>query len=231
MASNVLSKPSEQGTIADRAYEQLKNDIVSGALAQGSKIAEQDLARKYGISRGPLREAIHRLKGSNLIVSIPHAGARVVTLTQQMMAEIYEVRESMEGMSARLAAQKINETQIKDLWQLLGEHEKAIEQTDGKIYFQYEGNFDFHFRIVEASGNQWLIDHLYIDLYQLVRMCRHQSAQTPERPAKALIEHRQILEAISQHDAELAEILMRRHISGSWKIVKQLLPTSTLEKQ
>lgn len=224
MANSELSKSADQGTIADRTYEQLKNDIVNGVLAQGSKIVEEDLARQYGISRGPLREAIHRLKGSNLIVSIPHAGSRVVTLTQQMMSEIYEVRESLEGMSARLAAEKISESQIKGLWQLLGEHEKSIEKTDGKNYVQNEGNFDFHFRIAEASCNQWLLDHLYIELYQLVRMCRRQSAQTPERPAKALREHRQILEAISQHDAELAEILMRRHISGSWKIVKQLLP-------
>ena len=224
MTSSALSKLNEPLTIADRTYEQLKNDIVSGVLTQGSKIVEEELARKYGISRGPLREAIHRLKGSNLIVTVPHAGSRVVTLTQQMMSEIYEVRESLEGMSARLAAEKISDSQIDDLWQLLGEHEKAIQQADGKVYFQYEGNFDFHFRIAEASGNQWLIDHLYIQLYQLVRMCRQQSSQTPERPTKALSEHRQILEAISQHDAELAEMLMRRHISGSWKIVKQLLP-------
>lgn len=224
MPFSVLSNLSEQRTIADRTYDQLKNDIISGALAQGSKIVEEELARKYGISRGPLREAIHRLEGSKLIVRIPHAGARIVTLSQQMMSEIYEVRESLEGMSARLAAQKINDPQINALWQLLGEHEKSINEADGKIYLQREGNFDFHFRIAEASGNQWLIEHVYLELYQLIRMCRYQSAQTPERPEKALDEHRQILQAISQHDAELAEMLMRRHISGSWKIVKQLLP-------
>lgn len=224
MPSSVLSNLSEQRTIADRTYDQLKNDIISGALAQGSKIVEEELARKYGISRGPLREAIHRLEGSKLIVRIPHAGARIVTLSQQMMSEIYEVRESLEGMSARLAAQKINDPQISALWQLLGEHEKSINEADGKIYLQGEGNFDFHFRIAEAGGNQWLIQHVHLELYQLIRMCRYQSAQTPERPEKALAEHRQILQAISQHDAELAEMLMRRHISGSWKIVKQLLP-------
>ncbi|MCK5601072.1 GntR family transcriptional regulator, partial [Candidatus Pacearchaeota archaeon] len=87
MTSSALSKLNEPLTIADRTYEQLKNDIVSGVLTQGSKIVEEELARKYGISRGPLREAIHRLKGSNLIVTVPHAGSRVVTLTQQMMSE------------------------------------------------------------------------------------------------------------------------------------------------
>jgi DNA-binding GntR family transcriptional regulator len=224
MKFGALSNLNEQRTVADRTCDQLKNDIVSGTLIQGSKILEEELARKYGTSRGPLREAIHRLEGSRLIVRIPHAGARVVTLTQQMMLEVYEVRESLEGLSARLAAQKISVAQINALWQLLDEHEKGIEEADGKIYFQREGNFDFHFRIAQASGNQWLMEHLYNELYQLIRMCRHQSAQTPARPGKALAEHRHIVEAISQHDSELAEMLMRRHISGSWKILKQLLP-------
>lgn len=227
MPSSTISSLNEQRTIADRTHEQLKNDIISGVLAQGSKIVEEELARKYGTSRGPLREAIHRLEGSRLIVRIPHAGARVVTLTRQHMADIYEVRESLEGMSARLAAQRVDDAQIADLWQLLAQHEQGIEAAEGKAYFQREGNFDFHYRIAQASGNQWLIDHLYRDLYQLIRMCRHQSAQTPERPARALAEHRQILEAIARHDGELAEMLMRRHISGSWNIVKDLLPRDT----
>lgn len=224
MVSSVMPIAGQQQTIADRTYERLKEDIVGGVLAQGSKIVEEELAGKYGISRGPLREAIHRLKGSGLVVSIPHAGARVVTLTRQTMADLYEVRESLEGMSARLAAQKISQAQIDELWELLGQHEQLIEQVEGKSYFQREGNFDFHFRIAKASGNQWLVDKLYIDLYQLIRMCRFQSSQTPERPAKALAEHRHILEAISQHDADLAEMLMRRHISGAWKIVRRKLP-------
>ena len=61
------------------------------------------------------------------------------------------------------------------------------------------------------------------ELYQLLRMCRHRSSQTPERPIKALQEHKRIVEAIAMRDAELAEILMRRHISGAWKIVEELL--------
>ena len=215
---------SEQRTIADRTYDQLKNDIIDGKLAQGSKIVEEDLAREYGISRGPLREAIRRLEGQKLVVRIPHAGARVVILSRQMMSDIYAVREALEGLSARLAAELMSDEKITALRQLLAQHEEGIKATDGKAYFQREGNLDFHYRIAEASGNRWLIEHLYRDLYQLIRMCRHQSAKIPERAAKALAEHHQIMEAIAQHDGELAEMLMRRHISGSWKIVRELLP-------
>ncbi len=67
------------------------------------------------------------------------------------------------------------------------------------------------------------MDLLSSELYQLLRMCRHRTSQAPERPTKALTEHKQIVEAIASRDAELAEMLMRRHISGAWKTVKQLL--------
>ena len=67
------------------------------------------------------------------------------------------------------------------------------------------------------------MDLLSSELYQLLRMCRHRSSQTPERPLRALQEHQQITDAIANRDPELAELLMRRHISGAWKIVKTLL--------
>ena len=73
-------------TLADRVCSQLKHDIIVGKLPQGSKILEEDLAKVYGSSRGPLREAIRRLEGMRLVVRTPNAGARVVTLTETMMA-------------------------------------------------------------------------------------------------------------------------------------------------
>lgn len=224
MTHKTTSTFSEPGTIADRIYEQLKNDIIDGKLAQGSKIVEEDLAQKYGNSRGPLREAINRLEGQKLVVRTPRAGTRVVTLSRQMIADIYIVREALEGLSARLASELVNDEKIATLHQLLSQHEKAIEAADGNACIQNEDNLDFHLCIAEASGNQWLLETLFRNLYQLIRMCKHQSAKTSQHLSKELAEHKQILEAISQHDGELAEILMRRHISGCWKLIEELLP-------
>ena len=214
----------KQGTIADRICNQLKNDIIEGRLAQGSKIIEEDLAKDYGSSRGPIREAIRRLEGMRLVERIPHAGARVVTLTAERMHDLYIVREALEGMSARLAARHMDEAETKALWELLEYQEQAISNAEGKLYFQREGDLDFHFRIARSSGNQWLIYLLGSELYQLMRMCRHRSARVHSRSTTALQEHRRIVEAISAGDGELAEILMRRHISGAWEIVKELVP-------
>jgi len=213
----------ESRTLAGRAYESIKADIIVGQLQQGNKIIEADLALKYGISRGPLREAIHRLEQNKLVVRIPHAGSRVVTLDHKLMADIYTAREALEGMAARLAARLMPDNDIQSLYQLLDMHENAISETAGKTYFQREGDIDFHYRIAVASQNQWILENLNGELYQLIRMGRHQSGQTPSRPGKALTQHRQIVSAIEQRDEELAEILMRRHISGAWKIVKTIL--------
>ena len=213
----------ESPTLASRTFESIKADIIDGGLAQGTKIVEADLATKYGISRGPLREAIHRLEQIKLIVRVPHAGSRVVTLGSKMMQDIYVARESLEGMAARLAARLMPAAEIEALSALLDQHEAAIDQTEGKAYFQREGDIDFHYRIAAASQNQWILENLNGELYQLIRMCRHQSGRFPSRANTALAQHRQIASAIAERDEELAEILMRRHISGAWDIVKKIL--------
>ena len=223
MNQNTITSISERRTLSDQVFTELKEAIIKGDLAQGSKITEDDIAKQYGISRGPLREAIRRLEGLRLLVRKPHAGTRVVTLTLAMMEEIYTVREALEGMSARLAALRMSDNEISELYKLLEKHECSIDLSQGKEYFQREGDLDFHFRIAQASNNQWLMDLLSSELYQLLRMCRHRSSQSPERPLRALQEHKLITDAIAHRDPELAEILMRRHISGAWTIVKTLL--------
>ena len=223
MKQATIPSISDRKTLSEQVFHTLKEAIIAGELAQGSKIIEDELAKHYGISRGPLREAIRRLEGLRLVVRVPHAGTRVVTLTPSMMQEIYTVREALEGMSARLAASHMQDADISELKALLVAHENSIEKSHGKEYLQREGDLDFHFRIAQASNNQWLMQLLSSELYQLLRMCRHRSSQTPERPLRALKEHRNIVDAIANRDPELAEILMRRHISGAWKTVKQLL--------
>jgi DNA-binding GntR family transcriptional regulator len=219
----ISDKSLEVPTLARRSFDSIKSDIINGQLAQGTKIVESDLALKYGISRGPLREAIHRLEQIKLIVRVPHAGSRVVTLDIKMMQDIYTAREALEGMAARLAARLMPDADIEALSTLLDQHSDNINETAGKAYLQREGDIDFHYRIALASENRWIQQNLHGELYQLIRMCRHQSGQFPSRAPTALDQHRQIANAIARRDEELAELLMRRHISGAWEIVKKIL--------
>ena len=219
--SESKNKPhKEVQTLSAQVFETLKTDIIEGNLEQGSKITEDGLAKQFGVSRGPLREALRELESAKLIIRVPHAGIRVVTLTQSLMYDIYSVREALEGMSARLAAENMSNENITELWQLLEQHELDIKNHGGKRYFQSEGNLDFHYKIAAASNNQWLTELLGTELYQLLRMSRRRSGQIPNRPLIALAEHRHIVQAIENRDPELAELLMRRHISRAWKELK-----------
>lgn len=224
--STVLERKSNggsQNTLSDDVFTRLTEDIVSGKIPQGSKIIETNLAQTYGTSRGPLREAIRRLESTQLINRTPHAGARVVTLNQEMMAEIYVTREALEGMSARLVAERRDPKVIEYLWSIFAMHELVLKENHGKTYFNQEGDLDLHHQLAVASGNTWIVDFLTNRLYQILRMCRYQSSSIESRPDEALAEHKAVLEAIERGDAELAELLMRRHISRSWELVKDYL--------
>jgi DNA-binding GntR family transcriptional regulator len=208
-------------TIADRLSDTLLAAIVQGELPAGSKINEPVLARSYKVSRGPLREAIRRLEGMHLVTRVPHLGARVVTLDPERLGEIYCLREALEGMAARLAAHHMSDREIADIDMLLDKHERDIERAEGREYFQREGDFDFHYRIIQGSGNRLLMDMLCGELYHLIRMFRYRSSQMVSRPQRALTEHRNILAAIRDRDGELSEMLMRRHISNARRNMEQ----------
>ncbi len=201
--------------------EYLIESIVSGSVPSGAKISEPELAKRLQVSRGPLREAIMRVEGLGLIERIPHVGARVTTLTLTKLVELYAVREALEGMAARLAARHIRPKELQALKTVLAAHSEHIEQVEGASYFHQQGDFDFHYQIIKASRNQQLTTLLCDELYHLLRMYRFQSPRSHSRPTEALQEHKFILQAIEQGDEELAELLMRRHISRSRELIEQ----------
>jgi len=212
-------------TIADRIFDQLRHAIVEGEIPAGSKISEPVLAARYGISRGPLREAMRRLESSNLVDRKPNVGARVITLSSDQLLEIYVIREALEGMAARLAAEKMSDAAIADLKRLLAQHRNEVAREDWQTYFQQEGDLDFHFRIAQGTGNHRLIDILCNDLYHLARMYRCQFGMKSDRARDALKEHELIADAIAERDGELAEWLTRRHIRISRHAVERKLAT------
>ncbi|MCA0901460.1 GntR family transcriptional regulator [Microbulbifer agarilyticus] len=206
-----------QGTqsLADRLFLSLRKDIVEGRMAAGSKISEPELARRFDASRGSLREALMRLDSLGLIERKVNVGARVVELSGRGLLELYDVREALEGMACRLAAENRSDADLAELRQMLERHQQQEELQAGTAYYQPEGDFDFHFRIVQASNNELLIDTLCNKLYYRVRMYRYQLGMASPRAHRAFREHSHIIEAIEAGDGELAEILMRRHIRAS----------------
>ena len=213
----------ELRTIPERVFCQLREDIVEGRVPAGSKISEAELAARYGISRGPLREAISRLAAVGLIERQPNVGARVIELSSGQLLDIFHVRESLEGTAARQAAQRMDSTEVAQLRVTLDEHARRMQEEGGQSYFQESGDVDFHYRIIQGSGNRYLVKLLCHDLYHLVRMYRCQFGMRSKRGPAALEEHRAIADAIGRGDGEMAELLMRTHVRASRQNVERML--------
>ncbi len=210
-------------TLADKVCAELCMAIERGELRPGDKLNEQALVERYGGSRIPIREAIQKLEARHLVKRIPHAGARVVKHTLKELRDIYEVRQELEGMACRLAAQRMSDNAIQALADLLAAHATTIAHDKGQSYYQKAGDLDFHYRIIQGSDNHRLQRMLCGELYHVVRMYRYQTSTSKQRPLQALAEHQRIVEALAARDAELAELLMRRHIQVSLNNLERLM--------
>lgn len=207
-------------TFADRAFEWLEEAIIKGELAPETKLDEASLAKAFGISRGPVREAIRRIEGKKLVERVPHVGARVVAFSKHNLEEILYVREALEGMACRLATERMSETELAALEDLLAGHAKQGPLKAGEYYFQRPGDYDFHYRIIKGSGSEKLKQMLIDDLYHLLRIFRYQSSSRKGRAQEALQEHRGIVAAMRGRDADTAEKLMRKHLARAKLSIK-----------
>jgi DNA-binding GntR family transcriptional regulator len=202
-------------TAADRVLQEIQRAIVDGDMAAGSKISEPELARRFDLSRAPLREALARLERCHLIERIPNAGARVVKLSTTGLLALYQLRENLEGLACKLAAEHMTDDEITEVRQLLDQHLSSQRVREGESYYQEAGDLDFHYRVILGSKNSYLINILCDELYYLVRMYRVQLGMNGPRVSRAFDEHKAIITAIANRDGELADLLMRRHIAAS----------------
>lgn len=210
-------------TAADRVLVQIRTAIVEGEIPAGTKISEPELARRYDLSRAPLREALARLERCHLIERTPNAGARVVKLSIEGLRSLYQLREELEGLACRLAAEHMTEQEIAEVRALLDQHLSTQRVREGESYYQEAGDVDFHYRVILGSKNPYLINILSDELYFLVRMYRVQLGMNGPRVSRAFDEHKAIINAIANRDGELADLLMRRHIAASKRNIEQRL--------
>lgn len=210
-------------TSADRVFEALQDAIVRGDIAPGARVGETELAVRFGTSRGPLREALRRLESRRLVERTPHVGIRIASLSHAALIELYYLREALEGMAARLAALNMTNAQVSGLKNLLAAHQQDEALKADTAYFQQEGDFDFHYRVIHGSHNTALTELLIGELYHRIRMYRYQFSAYANRPQKAFGEHQRIVEAIEARDGDLAEMLMRRHISSARQNIEKHL--------
>ena len=202
---------------ADDVLGRLEGMIVGGRFAPGERVREQELAQTLGVSRGPLREAIRVLEGRRLLERTPNAGVRVTDPSIEDLEQMLVVREALEGIAAREAAQRITVAELRALGALTA----RIARLDRKgaaglaAMAQQGSDADFHRSVVLASGNRWLEQLLCRDLYSLIRLFRFRAAALRSDPARTHAEHRAIVERLEERDAAGAERAMRAHVRGS----------------
>lgn len=204
-----------RGTLAEQLFDQLTEAILQGEIPLGSKLSEPLLAQKYNVSRGPLREALHRLQERCLITRSANHGARVIEATPERLNELFEVREMLEGLAARSAAVNMTGSEREALLTIVENQEAQIAGLQPEVHTALgAADRDFHFQIAQASRNPLLIGLLCAELYPLLRLYRSRNDNIALRERSA-VEHRRIYDAIIDKDPDVAEMMMRRHIASA----------------
>ncbi|WP_406408696.1 GntR family transcriptional regulator [Streptomyces halstedii] len=184
----------------------IRHDIVSGVFPRGSRLTEEVLARRYGVSRVPVREALRTLESEGFVVTRRHAGACVAEPTEREAADLLEIRVLLEPLGAARAAQRRTEAHLKVLRGLVRLGQERARRGKGEDLRSLGGWF--HDTLAQASGSPALI--------ALLTQLRHKSAwmyavEPPARPAESWAEHGALVDAVARGDAERARVLATRH--------------------
>jgi DNA-binding GntR family transcriptional regulator len=196
-------------SLVNQAYQQLKRIILEHQVPLGGKLNEGELAAALGISRTPVREAINRLEKEGLVEILPQRGAFVVQFSEKDIYELFLIRENLEGLSAYLASEKINEKDLSKLEDCVQGFNKPFSEKDIQRYTKED--FKFHQTIVNLSGAQRLIN-LITTLYDHIRIFRLTTVGLSDRMKTSIEEHRRIIEALRKKDPDESEKRMRQHI-------------------
>ncbi|PIE32174.1 hypothetical protein CSA56_16330 [candidate division KSB3 bacterium] len=212
-----------------KIYQTLKAMILARKLAPGTKILQDKLAHELGVSRTPLINALKMLEHEKLIVSKPRRGFFVRLFSEQEMVHIFELREVLEGLTARRAASQATTAQIEHLQVLFDRLNAAAESGDRKRYA--EEDRQFHNFLVEIGGKEFLSSIL--ESYNIISFSyQYKQQEGLVRASQETVEeHRAIVEAIRHHDPEKAEKAMRTHLSKSIHTLKLQPQKEEVSKQ
>lgn len=195
-----------------RVFNAIENAILNGEYKDGDSLNELRLSKELGVSRTPVREALMQLELEGLVRNIPNKGAVVVGVTEQDTHDIYEIRVRIEGLAARLCAENITEDELHALEQIVDLQEFYLLKNDTGQIWKLDG--DFHKIIYDASRSRPLRFTLS-NFHNYIKKARDISVQTEGRAEKTVAEHRAILDAIKQHNGDLAEQLTAKHITNA----------------
>lgn len=203
----------------DRAYAAILARILAGDISPGQRLREEELSAAAGVSRTPVREALHRLAADGLIDLLPNRGAQVRAWEDDEIEEIFEVRALLEGKAAARAARYIEQGRVERLEELAvameGHLGSRVAASDFRIA---QLNSEFHQLIIEESRSR-LIASLMQGVSQVALMHRTFMRYTPRELERSFSHHRELIEALSAGDPEWSESIMRNHLLSARDIL------------
>ena len=216
----MAGRPQRLTSMGDDALAKIRNALVEGTLTPGQRILETDLAERFSMSRTPVREAIQMLRIKGLVSH--KDGVLVITrLERRQLDELYAMRETLEGMSARLAALNAKPEDVEDLKILIASESAEITSKQ-----RVRINTKFHNLLAVLADNRYL-SRAVDDLSETLTLLGPTTLADDNRFAEARAEHAAIVAAIAGGDAEAAETAMRCHIHEAWKARRTMMLTES----
>jgi DNA-binding GntR family transcriptional regulator len=196
--------------IRERVYDSLRSAILAGRLDPGERLTEEHLAEELGVSRTPVREALHKLESEGLIKPLEKRGFVVSTDSKDEVEELFELRSVLEGYALRIICEKASDELLKDLGRLIEKAEDALRQR--RIDEVFKWNTQFHDTLHELVAKKRRLHRLLVDMRKYVLMYRKDTLESPDGAREAVEGHKRIVMALGLGDEELCERMMRNHI-------------------
>ena len=204
-------------SLTEKVYQNLRSDILSGTFRDQEELRENALAKVYGVSRTPVREAIRQLALEGLVDTIPNRGAYVHNIHGKDVKDVYAILSLLEGLAARWAVENITDEQIEAMEEVLYMSEYYRKK---ELWEQvYKCDNKFHDLMYAASGSH-LLEHMLRTFHEYVQQVRKSALQDEKRAKSSFEEHGAILDAIKKGQADAAADLAKQHIDNaveSWK--------------
>jgi DNA-binding GntR family transcriptional regulator len=210
------SGPPPLAAVRERVREQLRELIISGRLRPGDRLVERDLALQFGVSRGPVREAISTLQSEGLVVVESPRRVAVRKLSRIDVEELFDIREALEVLACGLAAQRAGQQDLQRLRWLLADAARDLDA--GKLSQAADRNAEFHEQIIVLAGNG-LLSTLLHSLENRLRWLFRQN----EDWTRLQLEHEDLLAAIASGDRERARECSLRHVHQNRALALRLL--------
>jgi DNA-binding GntR family transcriptional regulator len=210
-------------TIAEQAYVQLRQLVLEGEFEPGQRLSQLKIARRFGCTTPPVVEAMRRLESDGLLVKESRKMARVRALSPEDIEGLYLVREGLEGVTARLCAQRADAKQFKRLAELNRQYEAAVDAQNHDETARLD--IAIHKLIARAASCN-LVEQ---ELNRLLAIELTAGKLAPTQPAAAMSHsrHRGLIQAITDRDADAAEYLMKKHIQLGYADIQRAMEASS----